>query len=214
MIIYYTEDFKEVLLNSSQYIQLSKYRLSDLDSIVDITQIETLMGDNAVFFSPSYGYYEAEGIISGSNLSLSIELPSKDVSIDSYTKLLVYYDNLLSSNVVTKLAFVISSSMQLKDEKVVFSKLNLEPERTIFNISNFNYKCSLKLNQDQDIEFLEGSGLGIIGNLYIGSESDSGGRYVSRESYEAYLQEQRGIETDDNKHLFTTYINKFGLKTY
>ena len=213
MIIYYTEDFKEVLLNSSQYIQLSKYRLSDLESVVDITQIETIMENNSMF-SPSYGYYEAEGIISGSNLSLSIELPSKDVSIDSYTILLVYYDNLLSSSPFTKLAFIISGSMKIIDENVVFSKLNLEPERTIFNISNFNHKCLLKLNQAQDIEFLEGTGLGIIGNLYMGSESSSGGRYVSRESYEAYLQEQRGIETDDSKHLFTTYINKFGLKTY
>ena len=211
MIIYYTKDFKEVLLNSSQYIQLSKYRLSDLKSIEDITQLEETLGNiDKQNISPSYGYYEAEGIISDSKLSLSIELPSKDVSLDSYTILLVYYDNLLSSDTTPRLAFIISNSMEVKTKTVLFSKLNLEPERTIFNILNFEYKCSLKLNQDQDIEFLEGTGLGIIGNLYLGN--GSGGRYVSRESYGAYLQEQRS--KDDNPHLFTTYINEFGLKIY
>ena len=212
MIIYYTEDFKEVLHNSSQYIQISKYRLSNLEYIKDITQLETLGNMDKSNISPSYGYYEAEGIISGSKLSLSIEIPSKDVSVNSYTVLLVYYDNLLSSKITTRLAFIISNSMELKDGDIWFSKLNLEPERTIFNILNFNYNCSLKLAQDQDIEFLEGSGLGVIGNLYSGNDSGSGGRYVSRESYEAYLQEQRS--KDDNEHLFTTYINEFGLKIY
>ena len=49
-------------------------------------------------------------------------------------------------------------------------------------------------------------------SLFLDSGEIRNFGYVSRESYEAYLLEQRGDDSYD--HLYTQYFNNYGLKTY
>lgn len=213
MIIYYTEDFKRVLNNPSSYINISKFRViaeKELENFKELTSDEI----NMLSYSPSGGYYKAEGIILDSLLTLSIEIPSSDISINDYTALLIYYENVLNYNEPPRLAFIISGSMNKKDSTTLeLGKLNLEASRTIINITKFNYNCSIYLDQTQDLEFLEGKGVGKINTLYLNiDKSEKSLRYVSRDSYESYLHELRS--TDDYSHLHTTFINNYGLKVY
>lgn len=217
MIIYYTEGFKRVLNDSSQYIKLSKFKLSTVLEISS-TDLINLTADNLekkFITSPTGGYYKAEGILLDSLLTLSIEIPDTDVSISNYTVLLVFYENLLIPTEYPQLAFILSSSMTQSglgsQSKVIFGNLNLEPDRSIINLTNFNSKCSIILSHDTDTEFLEGKGLGVINNLFF-NDGNQEIRYVSRESYEAYLLEQRGY--DELEHSYTQYINSYGFKIY
>ena len=216
MIIYYTKDFERVLIDSSQYIKLSKFILSSVSEMsVERLKNITSMGLGTINKSPTNGYYEAEGIILDSQLSLSIEIPSTDISIDNYRILIVYYENLLNPSEQPKPAFIISGSMVKRNDVVSFEKLNLEANRTIINILDFNPSCSINLIQDSDTEFLEGKSIGIIGNLFSNTEKDKEGiRYVSRESYEAYLLEERGTDELELEHSYTSYINNYGFKIY
>ena len=213
MTIYYTRGFKEVLNNPSRYIKISKFRA------ISETLLENYKGlsseDLNIPFSPTGGYYDSEGIIQDNLLTLSIEIPSSDVSINDYTALLFFYDDVLNSNEYPQLAFILSGSISLDDknsESMILGKLDLE-NRTIINIPNFNHRCSICLSQTDDLKFLEGKGLGKISSLYLNiDESEKPLRYVSIDSYEAYLLELRGM--DDSNHSYTTYINNYGLKVY
>lgn len=218
MIIYYTKDFKDVLKDPARYINISKFKLSSCKDI-ESYKLNLMPQQKEVITSPTAGYYNAEGIVSGNLLSLSIRIPISDISIEDYTTLFVFYDDLsnVSDDLFPKLAFIISGGMVLKeldegDMRIFFEKLNLEPEGTIITIPDFKHECSLKLNQSNDVDFLEGKGVGNVYSLFLDNDEIRNFGYVSRESYEAYLLEQRG--DDDYDHLYTQYINNYGLKIY
>lgn len=216
MIIYYTEDFKKILKEPSRYIRISKFKLGESRAISDIKEIENLW-DNGT--SPTVGEYNLEGTYKDSDLTLSITIPSYDISsndMDAYDIIYVLYEDLTlrtNSNSLN-LAFILSGNIVQEGDILVFKPLYLEPERTIITIKDFNASCSIQLGQNSDLEFLEGPGLGKPRNVYTDEEyiNNEDIRYVSRNSYEAYLQETRNH--DDYKHLDTVYINKYGLKIY
>lgn len=217
MIIYYTKDFKEVLTDPSRYIYLSKFKLTSFSGGIektDLNTIDTPSEEYTVSTSPTAGYYEAEGIISGSLLSLSISIPISDISIEDYTAIFLYYED-YSDVKDPQLACIIfgkTDEQEKESGKIYFGKLNLEPDRTIINVPGFNYNCSLLLNQDSDLDFLESKGMGIVYSLFLESGEIRDLGYVSRKSYEVYLLEQRG--EDDYDHFYTQYINSYGLKIY
>lgn len=220
MIIYYTKDFKEVLLDPAKYINISKFKLSSCKEIkrdeFKSINSEYILQSGNIITSPTLGYYTAEGIVSDTLLSLSIKIPSTDISKEDYTLMFVYYDDLSEDTEQLKLAFVISGNMILEEKSngvyVSFEKLSLEPDRTIITIPEFKYKCLIELYQDDDLDFLEGKGMGNIYSLFLDNNEMRDFGYVSRDSYEAYLLEQRG---DDNyDHLYTQHVNNYGLKTY
>jgi hypothetical protein len=220
MIIYYTKDFEKILKEPSRYIKISKFKLGESRSISNIEELKDLWNQGT---SPTVGEYELEGTYKDSSLVLSIEIPNYDISSrdpDAYDILYVLYEDLTLrlTDSKLKLAFILSGGIHENlDGLLRFDPLYLEPNRSIIRIEDFNAQCSIALNQSQDLMFLEGIGLGKPKNIYtaleqnINSTGESLG-YVSRNSYEAYLQEIRN--QDDYRHLDTAYINKYGLKIY
>lgn len=216
MIIYYTEGLKKILNDPSRYIKISKFKLGESRAVSSIEELEDSWDKGT---SPTIGEYDLEGIYKNSCLTLSIKIPSYDVSlsdIDAYDIIYVLYEDLTlrSEENSLKLAFILSGNINSTENGLLeFMPLYLEPERTIINIKDFNFRCSIKLGQDSDLEFLEGIGLDSPKNIYTNEEINNEDiRYVSRESYETYLQEVR--DQDEYKHLDTAFINKYGLKIY
>lgn len=226
MIIYYTEGFENKLKDPSSYIQISKFKLGETRPISYNSRemldekLEALWN---VGTSPTDGEYNLEGVYKDSTLTLSINIPNTDVSsndMDAYDIVYVLYEDLVSGEKGNlNLAFIIAGGIDVDASGISgFKPLFLDPQRTILNIEKFGIekpKCSIKLGQSPDLEFLEGTGLGKIFSIYTKqtySYDNLDLRYVSRKSYEAYLLEKR--TQDDYEHRETTYINNYGLKVY
>ena len=208
MRIYFTKGFREVL-NSPSQIKLSKLKLGK-----DMKSLWGNDGSNLINVSNDYistryqvsQFYEFDAVLKDSLLTLSISIPESDASLDEYDVLFIYYENLFDKSL--EIGILLFNE---PDDSQSFTPLNLEPLRTIINISDFSPKCHISFLEDPDLIFLEGPGFG-NSNVYHETINPEDLRYVSRNSYEAYLLEKRS--EDDYDHLYTTFINKYGLKIY
>ena len=230
MVVYYTEGFKEILNNPSKYIKISKFKLGESGSVTGNKEFKTLpdiakeeIWDNgtAPSIEEAARRYRLEGTLKNSTLTLSIEFPEYDSAagdMDGYDILYVLYEDLALGDGKQRLAFILSGDIvnlgTKENPEFEFKPLYFDPIRTIINIENFNPKCSIVFKQSQDLEFLEGPGLGKPKSIYVYLNDDIEGEigYVSRVSYEAYLLEKRS--QDEYNHPDTTFINKYGLKIY
>ena len=103
MILRYRNDFLESYYqDTDRNIKLYQYKLlgahiDDLEGI-DVPKITRSS-------SPTIGYYEFSGILSGTDLQISLSPDVSDYSVESYREILVYYEDPETSE--TGLAFVI-----------------------------------------------------------------------------------------------------------
>lgn len=214
MKIYFTEGFREVLKNPAMHVKLSKFKLGK-----DMKSLWGDNGSNLVNILDSYvsakfpvsRFYEFDAVLKDSLLTLSISIPESDASLDEYDVLFIYYENLFNNS--SEIGILLFNEPQQDSlGNISFASLDLEPLRTIINISDFSSKCYISFLEDPDLIFLEGPGFGNTNVYHTDNVNSEDLRYVSRKSYETYLLEKRS--EDEYYHLYTTFINKYGLKIY
>lgn len=108
------------------------------------------------------------------------------------------YTNLLTNEVGT--SFVVEENI---------GNIQLLSGKNLFEISGLEnlWFANFKLNQDDQVKFLESPGNGIGGSLY---KDDF--KFTTIKSYYLYLQEIQSFDNLD--HLQTVYYNNFGIRTY
>ena len=216
--ILFTDSFKGILNNPLRSIKLSKFKMSyqkqiweslgGIDLNYVLTRVQSVPQDS---MTGEAVFYEFDSCIKDSLFTISFGIPDYDVSLDDYNTIYLFYDDILTGE--TELAGIIYGfEYDIEEECNVPKSLKIEPDRTIINLSGFKPKCHVSIKQGTDLSFLEGTGFGELANLYQVNHQEDDIRYVSRVSYEAYLQEKRN--EDECDHLYTTFINKYGLKIY
>jgi hypothetical protein len=91
MILRYRNDFLgSYYQDTDRSIRLYQYKLlgsvlGNLDE-VDVPEITRIS-------SPTIGYYEFSGILSGTDLQISLSPDTSDYSVESYKEILVYYED-------------------------------------------------------------------------------------------------------------------------
>lgn len=208
MKIYLTNTFKS-LLNFDQFcIELGYYRLGTLEGLENTSIRELNVQDIEKDYgrAPTSGFYLYDGVIlpEEGRMMISFKIPENNISFpEDYKVIYGIYKNLQTGN--AGLAFIIECYQELTDE---------------INLINFplpEFKCSISLKaSDEDIPFLEGSGVGKNFNMYkylISHPTKSVDRnFLSKNSFDSYYSDKRS--SDDFDHDNTVFINKFGIKIY
>jgi hypothetical protein len=203
MILRYRNDFLESYYqDTDRNIRLYQYKLlgdhiTDLES-VDVPKITRRS-------SPTIGYYEFSGILSGTDLQISLSPNVSDYSVESYREILVYYEDPETSEI--GLAFVID----LEDSE------NLRRTVNILEIPDFDPSCQVSFERSLDTARLEGAGQGRYRN-FLGLSDEDLRAYVTLESWRAYHQLNKSTDSNTSNflldHLDTVKINEYGLKIY
>lgn len=203
MILRYRNDFLESYYqDTDRNIRLYQYKLlgahiDDLEGI-DVPKITRSS-------SPTIGYYEFSGILSGTDLQISLSPDVSDYSVESYREILVYYEDPETSEI--GLAFVID----LEDSE------NLRRTVNILEIPDFEPSCQVSFERSLDTARLEGAGQGRYRN-FLGLSDEDLRAYVTLESWRAYHQLNKSTDSNTSNflldHLDTVKINEYGLKIY
>ena len=203
MILRYRNDFLESYYqDTDRNIRLYQYKLlgahiDDLEGI-DVSEITRSS-------SPTIGYYEFSGILSGTDLQISLSPDVSDYSVESYREILVYYEDPETSEI--GLAFVID----LEDSE------NLRRTVNILEIPDFDPSCQVSFERSLDTARLEGAGQGRYRN-FLGLSDEDLRAYVTLESWRAYHQLNKSTDSNTSNflldHLDTVKINEYGLKIY
>lgn len=203
MILRYRNDFLESYYqDTDRNIRLYQYKLlgdhiDNLESI-DVPKITRSS-------SPTIGYYEFSGILSGTDLQISLSPDVSDYSVESYREILVYYEDPETSEI--GLAFVID----LEDSE------NLRRTVNILEIPDFDPSCQVSFERSLDTARLEGAGQGRYRN-FLGLSDEDLRAYVTLESWRAYHQLNKSTDSNTSNflldHLDTVKINEYGLKIY
>lgn len=203
MILRYRNDFLESYYqDTDRNIRLYRYKLlgDRIDNLerVDVSEITRSS-------SPTTGYYEFSGILSGTNLQVSLSPDIFDYSVESYREILVYYEDPETSEI--GLAFVID----LEDSE------NLRRTVNILEIPDFEPSCQVSFERSLDTARLEGAGQGRYRN-FLGLSDEDLRAYVTLESWQAYHQLNKSTDSNTSNflldHLDTVKINEYGLKIY
>ena len=238
MNIYHTKGFINLKKDPFYHIEISKFKLGNLGEKLDETSTDRFLSkdefesldmnylkNHGIPLAPSSinykNYYDLETILDDSSITLSMEIPRTNVSITNsykpYNTIFVIYKNLLNDS--EEIAFILSDIEYYSGSVYKLNPLPLEKDRNIFKIPKFSYSCTIEFGASNDVKFLEGSGLSEPRSMYekeIGNYTEvydpKDKRYVSVVSYDSYLQEIRS--QDENDHLDSTFINKFGIKIY
>lgn len=214
--IYFTDNFIDIIGDSSKSINLSQYKLGKLNegnSIKNPSEITFRYMEEVDIISPTSGYYNFESIYDNGILRINIQVPSTDESInegddsDSQYKILyIMYTDILVDK--TEIAFILYDRIQ--DE----NRLNLNPlmisrDNNLINIE-IPIKCKLLTYQNTNTSHLEDSGVRSM-NFYSLNNRISNYYYIDKNSYFNYYYNK--ISSNDPYYGGVT-INKFGLKTY
>lgn len=214
--IYFTDNFIDIIGDSSKSINLSQYKLGKLNegnSIKNPSEITFRYMEEVDIISPTSGYYNFESIYDNGILKINIQVPSTDESInegddsDSQYKILyIMYTDILVDK--TEIAFILYDRIQ--DE----NRLNLNPlmisrDNNLINIE-IPIKCKLLTYQNTNTNHLEDSGVRSM-NFYSLNNRISNYYYIDKNSYFNYYYNK--ISSNDPYYGGVT-INKFGLKTY
>jgi hypothetical protein len=201
MILRYRNDFLESYYqDTDRNIKLYQYKLlgsilEDLDG-ADVSEVTRSS-------SPTVGYYEFSGILSGTDLQISLKPSVSDYSVESYREILVYYEDVETSEI--GLAFVID----LEESE------NLRRTVNILEIPEFEPSCQVSFDRSLDTERLEGAGQGRYRNFLDLSSKKA---YVTLESWRAYHQLNKSTDSNTSDflldHLDTVKINEYGFKIY
>jgi len=203
MILRYRNDFLESYYqDTDRNIRLYKYKLLG-DHIDDLEGID--VSKITCSSSPTIGYYEFSGILSGTDLQVSLSPDVSDYSVESYREILVYYEDPETSEI--GLAFVID----LEDSE------NLRRTVNILEIPDFDPSCQVSFERSLDTARLEGAGQGRYRN-FLGLSDEDLRAYVTLESWRAYHQLNKSTDSNTSNflldHLDTVKINEYGLKIY
>ncbi len=203
MILRYRNDFLgSYYQDTDRSIRLYQYKLlgsvlGNLDE-VDVPEITRTS-------SPTTGYYEFSGILSGTDLQISLSPDTSDYSVESYKEILVYYEDPETSE--SGLAFVID----LEDTETLRRTVN------ILEIPGFDPSCRVFFKRSLDTDRLEGAGQGRYRN-FLGLSDEDPKAYVTLESWRAYHQLNKSTDSNTSNflldHLDTVKINEYGLKIY
>lgn len=203
MILRYRNDFLESYYqDTDRNIKLYQYKLlgTILENLDEINVQEVTRSS-----SPTAGYYEFSGILSGTDLQISLSPDISDYSVESYREILVYYEDTETSE--NGLAFVID----LEDSE------NLRRTVNILEIPDFDPSCQVSLGRSLDTARLEGAGQGRYRN-FLGFSDENLRAYVTLESWRAYHQLNKSTDSNTSNflldHLDTVKINEYGLKIY
>jgi hypothetical protein len=203
MILRYRNDFLESYYqDTDRNIRLYQYKLlgAHIDDLENIDVPEITRNS-----SPTIGYYEFSGILSGTDLQVSLSPDVSDYSVESYREILVYYEDPETSEI--GLAFVID----LEDSE------NLRRTVNILEIPDFEPSCQVSFERSLDTTRLEGAGQGRYRN-FLGLSDEDLRAYVTLESWRAYHQLNKSTDSNTSNflldHLDTVKINEYGLKIY
>jgi hypothetical protein len=203
MILRYKNDFLETYYqNPDGNVNLYRYKLlvGTIENLeeVDISEITR----NS---SPTIGYYEFSGILSETDLQISLKPEVSDHSVELYREIIVYYEDAESSEV--GLAFVID----LNDSERLRRTVN------ILEIPEFDPLCRVSFKRSLDTDRLEGAGQGRYRN-FLGLFDDDIKAYITLESWRAYHQLDKSTDSNTSDfsldHLDTVKINEYGFKIY
>ena len=121
--IYFTDNFIDIIGDSSKSINLSQYKLGKLNegnSIKNPSEITFRYMEEVDIISPTSGYYNFESIYDNGILKINIQVPSTDESInegddsDSQYKILyIMYTDILVDK--TEIAFILYDRIQEKE---------------------------------------------------------------------------------------------------
>lgn len=203
MILRYRNDFLESYYqDTDRNIRLYQYKLLG-DHITDLESVDVPKITRSS--SPTIGYYEFSGILSGTDLQISLSPDVSDYSVESYREILVYYEDPETSEI--GLAFVID----LEDSE------NLRRTVNILEIPDFDPSCQVSFERSLDTARLEGAGQGRYRN-FLGLSDEDLRAYVTLESWRAYHQLNKSTDSNTSNflldHLDTVKINEYGLKIY
>jgi hypothetical protein len=203
MILRYRNDFLESYYqDADRNIRLYQYKLLG-DHITDLESVDVPKITRSS--SPTIGYYEFSGILSGTDLQISLSPDVSDYSVESYREILVYYEDPETSEI--GLAFVID----LEDSE------NLRRTVNILEIPDFDPSCQVSFERSLDTARLEGAGQGRYRN-FLGLSDEDLRAYVTLESWRAYHQLNKSTDSNTSNflldHLDTVKINEYGLKIY
>jgi hypothetical protein len=203
MILRYRNDFLESYYqDTDRNIRLYQYKLLG-DHITDLESVDVPKITRSS--SPTIGYYEFSGILSGTDLQISLSPNVSDYSVESYREILVYYEDPETSEI--GLAFVID----LEDSE------NLRRTVNILEIQDFDPSCQVSFERSLDTARLEGAGQGRYRN-FLGLSDEDLRAYVTLESWRAYHQLNKSTDSNTSNflldHLDTVKINEYGLKIY
>jgi hypothetical protein len=203
MILRYRNDFLESYYqDADRNIRLYQYKLLG-DHITDLESVNVPKITRSS--SPTIGYYEFSGILSGTDLQVSLSPDVSDYSVESYREILVYYEDPETSEI--GLAFVID----LEDSE------NLRRTVNILEIPDFDPSCQVSFERSLDTARLEGAGQGRYRN-FLGLSNEDLRAYVTLESWRAYHQLNKSTDSNTSNflldHLDTVKINEYGLKIY
>ena len=203
MILRYRNDFLESYYqDTDRNIKLYQYKLLG-DHIDDLENVDVPKITRSS--SPTIGYYEFSGILSGTDLQVSLSPDVSDYSVESYREILVYYEDPETSEI--GLAFVID----LEDSE------NLRRTVNILEIPDFDPSCQVSFERSLDTSRLEGAGQGRYRN-FLGLSDEDLRAYVTLESWRAYHQLNKSTDSNTSNflldHLDTVKINEYGLKIY
>ncbi len=221
MKIFYTEDFKNCIKDSSKMIDLRYYGLRHGEFNSELVDDKI---DLEFKSSPSNGFYTASGLLYGdSGIQLSIEVPETDSSFyyvesdtkekESYYQAIIFYftENKLD---VLKPAFIIFGDYQYDPEtkKGLFSGLNLTSLRNIITIKELPSRCcSFTFYQDDLVERLENKTLFLETNREGNDDSIYGSKIYIETKLDLVSREDSNKKTG---YFRTPRINNFGLKLY
>lgn len=242
MRIFISSLFKDLLEIEQCCLELGYYRLGSLDDIKDREGnfIKTLDDMRLDFIekdksrSPSAGVYIYDGVLfpEENKMTISLKVPTGDqgMSENEYKAIYCIYKNLLTGN--GGIAFIITGD-KLDDKENLFidytnnfgepgkyfnsGSLNLTLEKNIITFPLPQYKCTLLVTQtDDDLVFLENSGVGKNYNIYRYFEShpekSTDRNFFAKNSFDSHYKTTRC--DDDFTHNNTVYISKFGIKIY
>lgn len=207
MKIHLTNSFKNLLKFDQFCIELGYYRLGTLTGIdTEIKNLGVLDIEKDHGRAPTTGFYLYDGILfpEENKMMISFKIPENNISLPKDYKVIYgIYKNLQTGN--AGLAFIIECEGELTDE---------------INLITFplpEYVCSISLKTfDEDIPFLEGSGVGKNYNIYkyLNSHPTKSvdRNFLSKNSFDSYYDDIRSF--DDFEHNNTVFINKFGIKIY
>lgn len=212
-------EFKKVLEDQKKNIKISSYILAsfifedDVGVPTDLHEITKDFIDNEIERSPITGTFEFNALeVSDGNFSINLNIPIDNTGVldeDNYKIIYVFYKDLNTGT--EDLGFLLTGNYFLNEEE---NKIEIYPLRLSRNINIINiplpHKCNIITNNTNDINFLEGKGIGK--SMNVNKYEDGKANFISKKSYVSYLLSK---EQEDNlDHNRTTYFNKFGLKEY
>ena len=211
--------FNEILQNQKKNIKISSYILAsfkfedDVEVPIDLHEITKDFIDKEIERSPITGTFEFNALeIEKDKFSLNIKIPNSNTGVldeENYKIIYVFYEDLNTG--VQDLGFLLTGNYYINEES---NKVEIFPIRLSRNINIINiplpHNCNIITNNEDDINFLEGKGIGM--SLNINKYKDKSSNFISRKSYTSYLLSEQ--QNDGLGHIRTTFINKFGIKEY